>query len=111
MALPLPLTQIVGGIVYMTILMPNPKKRKFLAHLETKKIPPIWRDLLARSYYTSNYFFVESTLTAEVSTLVESILAAEESILTAVESAFTSVEAPPHAANAAIAKIANTFFI
>jgi len=70
------------------------------------------RDLLARSLYTSNYFFAaESTLTAEESTLVESILAAAVSALAAVESALTSVEAPPQAANAAIAKIANTFFI
>ena len=33
------------------------------------------------------------------------------STVVAAESALTSVEAPPHAANAAIAKIANTFFI
>ena len=75
------------------------------------------RDLLARSLYTSNYFFAaESTLTAAESTLVESTLVestftAAVSALAAVESALTSVEAPPQAANAAIAKIANTFFI
>jgi hypothetical protein len=57
-------------------------------------------------------------LVAAESTLVESAATAEESTATAavstvavVESVVASVEAPPQAVKAAIAKIANTFFI
>jgi hypothetical protein len=44
-------------------------------------------------------------------TVVESVATATVSAVVAVESVVASVEAPPQATNAAIAKIANTFFI
>ncbi len=66
-----------------------------------------------KKFYTSNYFVaavstlaVESVAAAAVSTIV-----AAESTVVAAESVAGSVEAPPQAANAAIAKIANTFFM
>jgi hypothetical protein len=44
-------------------------------------------------------------------TAAESVALAAVSTVVAAESVLASVEAPPQAANAAIAKIANTFFI
>jgi hypothetical protein len=56
-----------------------------------------------------DYYFVaaESTATAVVSTATAVVV----STVAAAESVVASVEAPPHAVKAAIAKIANTFFI
>jgi hypothetical protein len=68
-------------------------------------------DLLARSYEYLNYFLVESTFVESTATAAESVALAAVSTVAAAESVLASVEAPPHAANAAIAKIANTFFI
>ena len=73
-------------------------------------------DLLARSYktYSLNYLVAaaESTTAVEsATTAVESATTAAVSTVEAAESVVASVEAPPQAANAAIAKIANTFFI
>jgi hypothetical protein len=84
-----------------------------MAHERAKKNPALQRDLLARSFYTSNYFLAAvSTFAVEsVATAAESVALAAVSTVAAAESAFTSVEAPPQAVNAAIAKIANTFFI
>jgi hypothetical protein len=55
-----------------------------------------------------DYYFVaaESTATAVVSTATTVV-----STVAAAESVVASVEAPPQAVKAAIAKIANTFFI
>jgi len=56
-----------------------------------------------------DYYFVaaESTATAVVSTATVVVV----STVAAAESVVASVEAPPQAVKAAIAKIANTFFI
>jgi len=56
-----------------------------------------------------DYYFVaaESTATAVVSTATAVVV----STVAAAESVVASVEAPPQAVKAAIAKIANTFFI
>jgi hypothetical protein len=56
-----------------------------------------------------DYYFVaaESTATAVVSTATAVVV----STVAAAESVVASVEAAPHAVKAAIAKIANTFFI
>jgi hypothetical protein len=54
----------------------------------------------------------ESTLTVEsATTAVESATTAAVSTVVAAESVVASVDAPPQAVKAAIAKIANTFFI
>ena len=76
------------------------------SQMRTKKIPPHAEGPSCKKFYTSNYFL------AAVSTLaVVSAAAAAVSTVVAAESVAGSVEAPPQAANAAIAKIANTFFI
>jgi hypothetical protein len=61
--------------------------------------------------YIFYYFLVESTLVESTATAAESVALAAVSTVAAAESVLASVEAPPHAAKAAIAKIANTFFI
>ena len=67
-------------------------------------------------YRYSNLIFdylvaAESTAVESAATIVESTATAAVSTVAAAESVVASVEAPPQAANAAIAKIANTFFI
>mgnify|MGYP007122131992 CR=1 FL=1 len=60
-----------------------------------------------------DYFFAAvSTVAVEsATTAVESATTAAVSTVAAAESVVASVEAPPQAVKAAIAKIANTFFI
>jgi hypothetical protein len=53
----------------------------------------------------------ESVAVESVATAAESTATAAVSTVAAAESVVASVEAPPHAVKAAIAKIANTFFI
>ena len=55
-----------------------------------------------------DYYFVAAESTA---TAAESTATAAVSTVAAAESVVASVEAPPQAVKAAIAKIANTFFI
>jgi hypothetical protein len=58
------------------------------------------------------YLAAESTLTVEsATTAAESVATAAVSTVVAAESVVASVDAPPQAVKAAIAKIANTFFI
>jgi hypothetical protein len=59
------------------------------------------------------YYFVaaESVAVESVATAAESTATAAVSTVAVVESVVASVEAPPQAVKAAIAKIANTFFI
>jgi hypothetical protein len=78
-----------------------------------KKIPPHAEGPSCKKFYTSNYFLAAVSTLAVVSatTAAESVALAAVSTVVAAESVLASVEAPPQAANAAIAKIANTFFI
>jgi hypothetical protein len=60
-----------------------------------------------------DYYLVaaESVAVESVATAAESTATTAVSTVVAAESVVASVEAPPHAVKAAIAKIANTFFI
>jgi hypothetical protein len=59
------------------------------------------------------YYFLaaESVAVESVATAAESTATTAVSTVAAAESVLASVEAPPQAVKAAIAKIANTFFI
>ncbi len=77
-----------------------------------KKIPPHAEGPSCKKLYTSNYLVAaESTAVESVATAEESTATAAVSTVAAAVSVVASVEAPPQAAKAAIAKIANTFFI
>jgi len=68
--------------------------------------------LRKKSYFYDylNYFALAAVSTVAAAA-VSTVTAAAVSTVVAAESVFTSVAAPPQAANAAIAKIANTFFM
>jgi hypothetical protein len=95
----------IYGFTIYAIYVPN-------SMFWAKKIPPHAEGPSCKKLYTSNYFLAAvSTAVESAATAVESTATAAVSTVAAAVSVVASVEAPPQAANAAIAKIANTFFI